>query len=47
MFLYAKKIIKRTFRWAKLHLKKQCYMNRLLSLKKVNNPPLATPLTII
>jgi len=37
---------KKTFRWAKLQIRDQNYMNRLLSLNKWNNPPIASPFII-
>jgi alkanesulfonate monooxygenase SsuD/methylene tetrahydromethanopterin reductase-like flavin-dependent oxidoreductase (luciferase family) len=46
LFLVNKKI-KKTFRWAKLHIKNQKYMNRLLSLNNWDNPSMASPFVII
>jgi len=46
LFLFIKNT-KKTFRWAKLHIRNQKYMNRLLSLHKWDNPSMASPFIII
>jgi len=46
LFLFSKNK-KKTFRWAKLHIRNQYYMNRLLSLHKWHNPSMASHFIII
>ena len=47
MLFCISKNTKKTFRWAKLHIRNQIYMNRLLSLHKWDNPSMASPFIII
>jgi hypothetical protein len=47
MLFLINKNTKKTFRWAKLHIRNQKYMNRLLSLNKWDNPSTASPFIII
>ena len=47
MLCLINKTTKKTFRWAKLQIRDQKYMNRLLSLNKWDNPSIASPFIII